>query len=81
MIFFEIEWKFGVAEMDALIITALCKLKFMMITVFKTFKVANGPNNGADDFLNTSGVVTFEQGQRIANLSIQLNPDNVRNSK
>lgn len=53
-----------------------------MITVFKTpFKVANGPNNGADDFLNTSGVVIFEQGQRIANLSIQLNPDNVRNSK
>ena len=33
MIFFEMEWKFGVAEMDALIITALCKLKFMMITV------------------------------------------------
>ena len=48
-----------------------------MITVFKTFKVANGPNSGADDFLNTSGVVVFEQGQRIANLSIQLNPDNV----
>lgn len=76
MTFFETEWKFGVAEMD-LIITALCKLKFIMITVFKTFKVANGPNNGADDFLNTSGVVIFEQGQRIANLSIQLNPDNV----
>ena len=37
----------------------------------------SGPNNGADDFTRTSGVVVFEDGQSMANLSIQVKPDNV----
>ncbi|XP_015763360.1 PREDICTED: G-protein coupled receptor 98-like [Acropora digitifera] len=42
-----------------------------------SWKITSGPNNGADDFTDTNGVVTFEEGQSLANLSIKVKPDNL----
>jgi len=41
------------------------------------WQVTSGPNNGADDFSSTSGIVVFQEGQSMADLSIQVKPDNV----
>ncbi|XP_068693739.1 adhesion G-protein coupled receptor V1-like isoform X3 [Montipora foliosa] len=42
-----------------------------------SWRITSGPNLGADDFTHTSGVVTFEEGQSLANLPIIVKADNV----